>query len=582
MAASANIDNPPIPVLKERKVTGLDAATGLINSYKIKNSYCGILRLSPNSSGTFNEVNNFEPDENAEGIVYTSYIDSVANALKSQFVRVSTSDGIMLDMRISENAIEYNNLYVNGAVKTSSGVVCYMGEDDQFKIGNLIFPTTINSKDTNTNTAHDKLFVPTNRENIKDGYILVNTAEDGMPPVFEYLNAEELISAFVVESMSHMNCLPAGSIHWMPVTIQQYKELLHDSNNEHNGRNLSADSIIRDFLLCDGSVYNIKDFPELAKALYKEKVNYWGLESTASNAALTLKTANCVDVNAGTFRVPDFRAMFMQYLIPKMELWNAEGNRAGDYEIDSNKHPKHAVDIDLDKHYHYIVLDNSFDTAASTHTRTSYTPAQTSAHANKESAIRFGTAITYRTAAADNPDNGEIKGYHYSNKDGHGLEIFNPNGSKPLNRYGNGRTGAGLKASHGGAGGGGCHQKSCFGAHGGQGPSYVYTVYFSDRNCKVGGHTGGYFLSSSTRYKGNKDETLPLSDYHGISSWNFSMQVDNETLKANGLLLNYTTPGSGSIYENEKQYVSDVNGMVDMYGKENTPEYFACLPLIKI
>ena len=42
---------------------------------------------------------------------------------------------------------------------------------------------------------------------------------------------------------------------------------------------------------------------------------------------------------------------------------NAEGNRTGDYEIDSNKTPNFAVDRDSDLHYHYIVLDGPFNTS---------------------------------------------------------------------------------------------------------------------------------------------------------------------------------------------------------------------------
>jgi hypothetical protein len=562
MADNGILQTPPIPVFIERKMTGIDPSNDLITSYKIKNSYCGILRLSPNSSATLIEDNIFDSTDN--NAVFTSYKDSVADYLDSQFVRVSTSDGVMLDMRMTKNAIEYSNLYINGALKTSSGIIAYMRSTGQFKIGNLVFPTTFNAKDTNTTTAHNQIYVPITRENFQRGYILVNTAEDGMAPAFEYLNGEELISNFVADSMSNLKSLPAGSIHWVPITIAQYYSLLSNANNEHNGKNLNSDSIIRDFLLCDGGVYHIKDYPELAKVLYKEQVNYWAPESTADNASMILNSGDCVNTDDGTFRVPDFRAMFMQYLIPVLEKWNAPGNKAGDYEIDSNKHPKHAIDINLDKHYHYIVLDNSF--TGHTHTR----------HA-ANGAISFGTAVQYNGNTAK--------------KDAYGLDIFNTDGSKPLNRFGNGEVGtAATKSYSGGHGGEGCHQQACFPAVGRYGPSYVYRPYMSDRNCKVGSHTGGYFLSSSRLYKGAKNETLSMDDYHGISSYNISMQLPDDTLKGgkddNGNYININTnlnyTNAGSIYKNSKEYVSNVEGMVDMYGKENTPEYFACLPLIKI
>jgi hypothetical protein len=37
----------------------------------------------------------------------------------------------------------------------------------------------------------------------------------------------------------------------------------------------TTDPLIRDFLLCDGRKYLTKDFPELAKTLWGEKVTVW-------------------------------------------------------------------------------------------------------------------------------------------------------------------------------------------------------------------------------------------------------------------------------------------------------------------
>jgi hypothetical protein len=224
------LELPVLPIYKERRMAG-QAANGAGNSsYKIKNSYCGILRLSPNSSATLIENNNFTTEE--DSVSYINYRDNIEGLIDKQFIRVSSSDGVMLDMRISANAIEYTNLYINGATVTESGIVCYMNDDDVFQLGNLILPTTYNSKPTSS-PKPDKIYEPLTRENLKDGYILVNTAEDGQEPNFEFLNGIELIRSFVNDSMNELRSLPTGSIHWMPVSIKQYEELLNRKEQDH-------------------------------------------------------------------------------------------------------------------------------------------------------------------------------------------------------------------------------------------------------------------------------------------------------------------------------------------------------------
>lgn len=545
-----------LPIYKERRMTGRQDNGAGISSYKIKNSYCGILRLSPNSSATLIENNNFTTEE--DSVSYINYRDNIEDLIDKQFIRVSSSDGVMLDMRISTNAIEYTNLYINGAVSTESGIVCYMNDDDVFQIGNLTLPTTYNSKPTSS-PKPNKIYEPLTRENLKDGYILVNTAEDGQTPNFEFLNGIELIRSFVNDSMNELRSLPTGSIHWMPVSIKQYEELLNRKDaagnniNAHNGNNLFADTIIRDFLLCDGSLYNIKDFPELAKILKGEKTRYWYKNGSymVSEVDDCIKTiADGKERPAGTFRVPDMRSMFMQYLIPTLDMANKEGNNTGDYEIDSNKVPTLAVDRNSDLHYHYIVLDSPFTSVAGEHTKLS-----------QNSKINFGSTISGTDI---------------------GLPVFNSsNPSTPLTRYGSGKIGT--WEGRGGLGGGGCHQQPCFGATGRSGPSYIYYTYLSNRNCTVGGHTCGYFLSSSKRYRGGKNESLPLNNYHGVSSFNILMHTP--ITYGTKDKINYTN--NREVYNKTKtnQYVSSQNGisgLTKMYGKENTPEYFACLPLIKI
>ena len=123
-----------IPVFKERRMTGT-SALDLEESYFISSSYAGILRLSPNSSSTLLDLNNdiTITDEIAE---YFYYEDDVTTALNNQFVTVSTSDGVLLDMSIRNDAIQFNNLYVLGALKTPNLVV-YQNENNTFNIGGI-------------------------------------------------------------------------------------------------------------------------------------------------------------------------------------------------------------------------------------------------------------------------------------------------------------------------------------------------------------------------------------------------------------------------------------------------------------
>lgn len=132
--------------------------------------------------------------------------------------------------------------------------------------------------------------------------------------------------------------IPTGSIHWFPVTIEQYKSLVKNNGNWPNRSHFidsnteyKVDPLVRDFLLCDGRQYNIKDFPELAKILWGEPIHRWikcdeiGGESTENIEKKYYfpyfdKTCNFYGPkNEGkratyedyTFRVPDLRHMFI-------------------------------------------------------------------------------------------------------------------------------------------------------------------------------------------------------------------------------------------------------------------------------
>lgn len=350
-----------IAVFKERRMTGNDNSNEL-SSYFIKDSYKGILRLSPNNSATLLGINNgIELNEITKDTV--RYNDSLSNVLTTQFISVSSSDGIELDLKLSDSAVEYNNLYILGALEVPS-IVVYTNKNTYFKLGDYYMPINHNPEAISVDTISE--YKEPTIDELEDTYILVNTAEDGEPTKFEFKNVKSIIGSLVSEELTKLSALPTGSIHWIPVNIEQYQKLLEKSNNTHNSNDINCDTLIRDFLLCDGKEYNNIDYPELAKILYKENIIYWADDN--ESGYMTKHEGPAVDTENYKFRVPDLRSMFMQYIIPPPALqkniendknYFGDNNRVGKWEIDSQKNAEIIIKNKLDKHYHYIVLDNS-------------------------------------------------------------------------------------------------------------------------------------------------------------------------------------------------------------------------------
>lgn len=64
----------------------------------------------------------------------------------------------------------------------------------------------------------------------------------------------------------------------------------------------------------------------------------------------------------------------------------------------------------------------------------------------------------------------------------------------------------------------------------------------------------------------------------GCSSWN--IDTSNPIGSGEGEIINYTK--DETIYKTKKEFSSYDGASNEMLKKENTPEFFACLPLIKI
>jgi hypothetical protein len=145
----------------------------------------------------------------------------------------------------------------------------------------------------------------------------------------------------ILEALLDLQTIPTGSIHWFPVTLEQYKELVSKNGKKPNTSFINGDDtkpvdpLLRDFLLCDGRKYNNRDFPELAKILWKEPITRWKIAKRSDAAPIaanstmypyfdtecnnygpksvdnnTIITADCF-----TFRVPDLRHMFISSIL---------------------------------------------------------------------------------------------------------------------------------------------------------------------------------------------------------------------------------------------------------------------------
>lgn len=554
-----------LPILRERSVYVKDDGSGNDNSDFISSSFKGILRLSPNDSASYVEEENYiSYDETTTN--YISFEDNITNQLSKQFIRVSTSDGYLLDLRISNEGVEYDNLYVLGSVYTKNPIELFSTSKNSFRIGQSYLPSNVNMLDINT-VKTTKQYNPVNNETIDGTFILMNMG-NGM----EFVNAKNIVDIFIKEALMELSSVPTGSIHAIPVNIEQYEKLLKKSKG-HNVAVDDNDPLIRDYLLCDGSYYRVHDFPELAKILHNETINYWSTQTTENSDNNRLDTTHLVlksetnDIKqikvykgehtddgveveeeskyVSVFRVPDYRGMFIQSVVPGIK----SKDKVGAFQVDSMKDGVLSIEHGLDNHYHYIVLD---------------------APANKRIAVTTGALSKTVMDKAD---------YEETDIKTNGFDKLPPNTTpSALSRFGGI---VGSQSTHWFKGGCGSCCKPCFIA---SGSSPIYKPSLLSRNCHAVGTSGGYILSTLNK---KQAQNITESSWLGASSWPIDMSISSEEIKNNTDLdqhLNYTKIPGDPIYDgHSKEYIKyDSDELKSILGYENTPEFYAILPLIKI
>lgn len=361
-----------LPIYKDKVmyISSSDSNIKMEQSYVISASFNGILRLSPNSYNTIYEVNPIELTPEQDSSISTSYSDAIVfddsaivgqttedqgilktNAdIRYRMIIGSDSDGYLVGFRLSDEDVEFDNLGVIGITKTSKLYIynkAHSAEPQAIKIGKTIMPSLPN---TIENTSRGELVEilknqskkhPENWDEIEidirgegdQSYLLYGRPDKDGNRIFEYKRSQQFIRDIIMETLLSVQSVPTGSIHWLPVTYAQYKALVSDTKSYPNhyfkkddgGENTTnpVDPIIRDYLLCDGRKYKSSHFPELAKILWKEHITYWDKNGNQKKHQNGGKTEKKVEVDGQMttqivyddyFRVPDLRAKFISYV----------------------------------------------------------------------------------------------------------------------------------------------------------------------------------------------------------------------------------------------------------------------------
>lgn len=338
-----------IPQFKERDMFWTNTTSNESFSYEVQYSFRGILRLSPNDDGTLEERNSANLYGDNE-LLDVYYEDSVATAFHTQFVRASSSDGYLIDFRVTQNYLEFDNLNVIGPSFQAKLRVYTKNEESIIIDGTTCLPSLVNDKaklGNDTSIATDYVD-PSVTSNADDTYILVNRSKEKR--VFEYAQVRSMIEEIINESLIDYQTVPTGAIQYVPIDMEQYNKMIAVGKPNNYYRKNSGDAndpITRDYLVCDGSLYRNEDFPELAKILNGEKITYWDANGK--------KQEHYNDYSKSkTFRVPDLRRMFIKsvYIPDTKDIIDHPWSITGTWMSDNR--PQYEKGRQIQDHRHFV------------------------------------------------------------------------------------------------------------------------------------------------------------------------------------------------------------------------------------
>lgn len=582
-----------LPIFKDKVmyISSTDSNIRMQQSYVISASYNGILRLSPNSYNTIYENNPIEFTIEEDNAISSNYSDAIvfddnalvldetpeqeklkANAdIRFRMIIGSDSDGYLVNFRMSDESVEFDNLGVIGITKTSK-LTIYSNDEfsDQnaFVLGNTIMPSLPNTLDGNRTDLIDALKNHSIRKAPEDwdeiqidikgtgdqSYLLSGYPNSEGKRIFKYSRSHQFIKDIIKETLLSVQSVPTGSIHWTPVSVEQYKALIDKQQypNHYFAKNTEGlddtntptDPIIRDYLVCDGRKYPTKEFPELAKILWKEKITYWdskGNKHTEVNGkkikTIDKDTQEVKEVYPDYFRVPDLRAKFISYVYAKpaldalyiipddiQEYKTNEHNITGNYVPDNS--PRYPNGLNKGEHFHF--------SAYGTYGGTNFIGSKTEPDMYKFAGWQFSTDIS--------PSNFSPRIWYLSNTTGDvrkGESGSQDGNSDPSWGYGFGSAGPRRR--------------------------WCKTTDFAPVNAYVSAPSGGY---TSYKIEPSLGKTSLPKDIYQIPASNA------ETYKL-------TEFEKFSDYNELESNISKDN-YTSRYGHENAPKFYTFLPLIKI
>lgn len=377
--------------------------TRLETSYVISSSFKGIVRLSPNNHTIVNENATHQlsvQDENSQGLIYSDAIvfdNDVQNAMKSvcditqRMIIASESSGFLVNFRLSDKDLEIDNLGVIGITQSNSMAIYTSSTNtinpNTFYIGSKRMPSLANNSGKSTEVLYKDSDFESKKQEERTVYGLgnydvrqVKVKDDAdksyllttLNGSFRFKNTKSFISDLIIEALLSLQTIPTGSVHFVPVTLQQYQALTHfeDSKFQIPNKNFTnnsskgtpTDPLIRDFLLCDGREYNNADFPELAKILWGQKIHTWKQADNSQQYYYPVSYQNDYK-ESKKFRVPDLRHLFIGCVHAKGQE-NMNTSKIPDASIRSNSQdtgsyfpdnlPKYSRHYKKDNHRHFI------------------------------------------------------------------------------------------------------------------------------------------------------------------------------------------------------------------------------------